>query len=118
MKMKRYSRNGVIVLKPQERRIDASNAVGFKESLSGHLGDGSPNIVINLDEVRFIDSSGLGVLVSALKEIGSNGEIKLCHLREGVRSIFELTRLDTVFDLHGSEGGAVESFKSKQGLTE
>lgn len=114
MKIESHTVDDVLVLKLQERRIDASTAVAFKAKLSEFLDDGYLNIIINLAEVGFVDSSGLGALVSALKEVGPQGEIKLCEVREGVRSIFELTRLDTVFDIHHSEKGAITSFHKEK----
>jgi anti-anti-sigma regulatory factor len=51
-------------------------------------------------------------MVLILRKIGTEGRIKLCKLKEGVRSIFELTRLDEVFEIHKSEEGALESLKT------
>lgn len=51
-------------------------------------------------------------MVLILRKIGTDGRIKLCKLNEGVRSIFELTRLDEVFEIHKSEEGALESLKT------
>ena len=110
MKIETFTKNGVVILKPNTKRIDARSAVNFKSKLTKFIDDGKNHLVINLAEVHFIDSSGLGVLVSAFKELGNSGELKLCEVKEGVRSIFELTHLDRIFDIHRSEKGAVESF--------
>lgn len=110
MMIESRTEDDLLVLKLHERRIDASTAIAFKTKLFGFLRDGYFNIILNLADVSFVDSSGLGVLVSALKEVSPQGEIKLCEVRDGVRSIFELTRLDTVFDIHRSEKGAIASF--------
>lgn len=104
-------KEGMLVITPKFKRIDASVATDFKAKLLEFLDNGDKMIVINLSEVDFIDSSGLGALVLILRKIGPDGRIKLCKLNEGVKSIFELTRLDEVFEIHKTEEGALESLK-------
>jgi len=99
---------GVIVIKPLLKRIDASVATEFKSDFIELVNKGDEKIVINLSEVDFIDSSGLGVLVLVLRRLGPEGKIKLCKVNDSVRSIFELTRLNEVFDIHKTVEGAVE----------
>jgi anti-sigma B factor antagonist len=112
MKMTVTRKDGILIITPQVKRIDASIATDFKSKLVEFLDNGDKVIVLNLSEVDFIDSSGLGALVLILRKIGADGRIKLCKLKEGVKSIFELTRLDKVFEIHKSEEGALESLKS------
>ena len=100
-----------LVVTPHVNKIDASVAVEFKRKLMELVEQGEDRLVLNLEEVDFIDSSGLGALVSVLKYTGPDGVIKLFAVKDGVRSIFELTRLDRVFDIHISEEGAVESMR-------
>jgi anti-sigma B factor antagonist len=97
------------VVTPQVKKIDASVAVEFRKQLLDLVADGENRLILNMGGVDFIDSSGLGALVSVLKKIGPDGRIKLYAVKDGVRSIFELTRLDRVFDIHISEKGALES---------
>jgi anti-sigma B factor antagonist len=99
------------VVTPQVKKIDASVAVEFRKQLLDLVAAGEHRLVLNLGGVDFIDSSGLGALVSVLKNIGPEGRIKLFAVKDGVRSIFELTRLDRMFDIHISEKGAVEDLK-------
>ena len=112
MKISRSNHGSVVVLKPHVQMIDASVAVNFKSQLLEMVEKGSKNFVINLSEVNFIDSSGLGALVSVLKKIGPEGTIKFCEVKTGIRSILELTQLDKVFNIHLSEKEAVFSFNS------
>jgi len=112
MKLKVTRKDGILIITPQDKRIDASVATDFKSKLIDFLENGDKVIVINLSAVDFIDSSGLGALVLILRKIGTDGRIKLCKLNESVRSIFELTRLDEVFEIHKSVEGAIESLKS------
>jgi len=112
MKLSVTRKDGILIITPKVKRIDASVAADFKSKLIDFLDNGDKVIVINLSEVDFIDSSGLGAMVLILRKIGTDGRIKLCKLNEGVRSIFELTRLDEVFEIHKSEEGALESLKT------
>ena len=101
-----YSGN-VLIVKPLEKRIDAATATDFKEKLSEWIGSGSRRIVLNLCEVDFIDSSGLGAIVSGLKKIGNDGNLVICTVRESVMSLFRLTRMNRVFDIFASEEEAI-----------
>lgn len=113
MKLNVSRKDGILIVTPQVKRIDANIATDFKSKLIDFLENGDKVIVINLTEVDFIDSSGLGAMVLILRKIGTDGRIKLCKLKESVRSIFELTRLDEVFEIHKSEEGALESLRSE-----
>jgi anti-sigma B factor antagonist len=73
--------------------------------------NGTKNLLVDLKEVRFIDSSGLGVLVSGFKNASTRqGSIKMCNLQTQVKSMFELTRLHRVFDIFQSVDEALESY--------
>lgn len=73
---------------------------------------GQKKIVLNLSDVDYIDSSGIGELVSGFTTVRSaGGELKLLHLTKRVHDILQITRLFTVFDVQSEEGAAVRSFK-------
>ncbi len=101
----------VCIVTPHVSKIDASVAVEFRKKMLELVEKGENRLVLDLEEVEFIDSSGLGALVSVLKHSGPDGTIKLFAVKDAVRSIFELTRLDRVFAIHISEEGAVESMR-------
>jgi len=86
-------------------------AVDIKSKLNEIIQNGGEKIVIDLSSLEFIDSSGLGAMVSVLKKIGMPGKVKLCGVKDGVRSILELTRLDKVFPIYHSVKEAVASFQ-------
>jgi anti-sigma B factor antagonist len=90
--------------------LNAATASEFRTKIINFVEDGNVNIVINLSEVDLIDSMGLGTLVSLLKKVSGRGEIRLCNLKENVKSLFHLTRLDKVFTLYRSEEEAIRSF--------
>ena len=95
-------RGGKIVLSLKEERIDAHNSGELKDLFLKVLEEeAGRDLVIDLDQVQFIDSSGLGALLSGLKNAGlRSSEFILAGLQPGVRSMFELTRLHRVFDIY------------------
>lgn len=93
----------MVVIAIREERLDAHNANELKEELLALFEQGKKDILIDLQEVRFIDSSGLGALVSGFKNaITHQGSLKLASLQTQVKSMFELTRLHRVFDIYPS----------------
>jgi anti-sigma B factor antagonist len=104
-------KNGVVVMYIKEERLDAHNSGDLKALLLEAFQKGQKNILIDLKEVRFIDSSGLGALVSGFKNAISNqGGLKLSSLQTQVKSMFELTRLHRVFEIFPSSVEALENF--------
>jgi len=80
------------------------------------LGDeGNTHILVDLGKVKFIGSSGLGVLISTLQNLRKrNGTLKLLHLQDGVMEKFKITKLIREFEVYGSEEDALRSFNSPQ----
>lgn len=105
-------RNGMImVVIVREERLDAHNSDELKSEVNRIFESGTKDLIVDLKEVRFIDSSGLGVLVSGYKNASTHqGSIKLCSLQTQVRSMFELTRLHRVFDIYQTMDEALESY--------
>lgn len=101
MNLKQENINGYMLLILQEERIDAHNSVELKEFFMNMIEQGETNILVQLEKVRFIDSSGLGALLSGLKNAESrSGKLSLVHLQPQVLSMFELTRLNRVFEIY------------------
>ena len=93
----------LVIITIKEERLDAHNANDLKTELLALFEQGKKSILINLQDVRFIDSSGLGALVSGFKNaITNQGSLKLAGLQPQVKSMFELTRLHRVFDIYPS----------------
>ncbi|MFO7983230.1 MAG: STAS domain-containing protein [Desulfuromonadales bacterium] len=106
-----HEKDDVLLMEIQEERLDAHNSGELKNRMLSLFEEGKVNIVINLGEVRFIDSSGLGALVSGYKNASArNGNLKLCSLQPQVKSMFELTRLHRVFEIFPTTDEAVGSF--------
>jgi anti-sigma B factor antagonist len=75
------------------------------------VGKGQKKILLNLGEVSYIDSSGIGELVSAFTTVtNAGGQLKLLNLTKRVKDLLQITKLYTVFDVHDSEVSAVRSF--------
>jgi len=83
----------------------------FKRTVIRLLEDGSVNLLVDLERVGFLDSSGLGALVRALTNSQKEGgQTKLLHAGPQVRKLLEMTKLDSVFELHDDLEKAVSSF--------
>lgn len=97
------------VVKPLEKSIEAVNSRDFKSKLIDLINQGNPRIIINLSKIEFMDSSGLGCLISLLKLVSSQqGSVVLCEIQEPVKRILALTRLNQVFTIYPSEEDAIK----------
>ena len=111
MNLKTESNGTIMVVMVREERLDAHNSDDLKVEMNRLFESGTKELVVDLKEVRFIDSSGLGVLVSGYKNAATHqGSIKLCSLQTQVKSMFELTRLHRVFDIYQTIDEALESY--------
>lgn len=89
-------------------RFDVYEVSRVSSQIDYAIANLSPNIVINMAGVDFIDSTALATLVRSMKQCAErNGSFKLCNLQPTVRIIFELTRLDRVFDIFETEEEAL-----------
>ena len=111
MNLKTEQNGAVTVIIVREERLDAHNSDELKIEMVRLFEGGTKDLLLDLKEVRFIDSSGLGVLVSGYKNASTRqGSIKLCSLQTQVKSMFELTRLHRVFDIYQTVDEALESY--------
>ena len=104
--------NNVIVVK--FNNIDRFNALiveAVKEQLKSFFNKPDTRLALNLEGVKFVDSSGFGVFLSILKTANSNqGQFKLCNIRPEVLELFKLLQLHNVFDLYDSQEECIGSF--------
>jgi len=83
----------------------------LRETLKDLLGEGRKKILLNLADINYIDSSGVGELVSAFTSVrNQGGELKLLHLTKKVHDILQITKLYTVFDVRDNEAAAISAF--------
>ena len=93
-------------------QLDASNAKDFKRDIAPIL-NGASKVVFDLSQLRFVDSSGLGAMLSCLRQVNSaGGELKLCGLSKAVRALFELVRMHRIFDICDTKGDAIGLLQS------
>lgn len=102
----------LLVVSVPEARIDAAAAIGFKDSMRNATQDGPEIVVLDLSEVQFIDSSGLGAIVAAMKSLGRNRTLALAGLTPNVEKVFKLTRMDSVFRLFATLPEALVDLKT------
>lgn len=91
----------------QSTRIDAASAIAFKDKVRAAAEGGPSRVLLNLSKVDFVDSSGLGAIVSAMKLLGADRKMELVGLTPKVEKVFRLTRMDKVFTIHATEEEAL-----------
>lgn len=100
----------IYIIKIDEFRLVKKVADEFRDKMS-NIVKTNCKIVLNLEKVEFIDSSGLGAIVTSLKHVGSDGDIYLCNTNEVINQMLKLTRMNRVFKTFDSVEEAVKSFK-------
>ncbi|MGR9051658.1 MAG: STAS domain-containing protein [Gammaproteobacteria bacterium] len=101
MNLTQQQLNGFSVLYVKEERIDAHNSSDLKQYIVEMIEGGEVNIVVQLQEVKFVDSSGLGALLAGFKHAAAkSGKLALSNVQQQVLSMFELTRLNRVFEIY------------------
>ena len=103
----------VLIVKPMESALDAYAATSFRERMADYIQQGNRQIVLDMTEVDFLDSTGLGAIVSSLKRLEGNGTMVICHAGEMVMDVFRLTRMDRVFPIVGTSAEAVSTAVSR-----
>jgi anti-sigma B factor antagonist len=106
----RPTANGVTVLAPTGR-LDVAGAPALRDAVGEVVRDGPTKVVIDMEGVSFVDSTGLGSVIAALKQIrGTQGELRLAAPNQQVRVVLELTTLDQVFPYYATVEEALTGF--------
>ncbi len=104
--------DGVTILDLSGRITLGEGSVQLRDAIRDLIGKGSKNILLNMGDVNYIDSSGLGELVSAFTTAkNQQAEVKLLNLTKKVHDLLQLTKLYTVFDIKDDEASAIASFR-------
>ena len=104
--------DGVTVLELSGRITLGEGSVQLRDAIRDLTGKGQRSILLDLGDVNYIDSSGLGELVSAYTTVKNQGAaLKLLKLTKKVHDLLQLTKLYTVFDIYDDEASAITSFK-------
>lgn len=101
----RSTREGDTVIVTVEGQLVAGNRQQLRDAVLPEIDRGARHFVIDFADTGYIDSAGLGALVSLSKRIReADGTLRLTNLNEDIRTLFELTKLDTLFTLGGGDG--------------
>jgi len=113
MKISSRQVDGVSVLDCNGRITLGEGSITLRDTVRDLLSKGHKKILLNLAEVSYIDSSGIGELVSAFTTVrNQGGELKLLNLTKKVHDLLQITKLYTVFDVKDDEASAIKSFQS------
>jgi anti-sigma B factor antagonist len=111
MKVSNRQVDGVTVVDMSGRITLGEGSVVLRDSIRDLIGKGQKKILLNLGDVTYIDSSGIGELVSAFTAVRrEGGELKLLNLTKKVHDLLQITKLYTVFDIKDDEATAIKSF--------
>ena len=114
MTMKASTRqvDGITIIDLSGRITLGEGSVVLRDTIRDSVGQGVKKILLNLGDVTYIDSSGIGELVSAYTTVrNQGGELKLLNLTKKVHDLLQITKLYTVFDVRDDEAGAIKSFR-------
>ena len=102
---------GVTVVDMSGRITLGEGGVVLRDTIHDLLAKGDKKILLNLGDVTYIDSSGIGELISAFTSVrNKGGDLKLLNLTKKVHDLLQITKLYTVFDIKDNEAGAISSF--------
>ncbi len=111
MKVSTRQVDGVTILDLSGRITLGEGSVQLRDAVRDLLAKGQKNILLNLADVNYIDSSGIGELVSAYTTVrNQGGELKLLNLTKKVHDLLQITKLYTVFDVKDDEASAIASY--------
>jgi len=112
VKMTSSEVDGVSVVTLDGRIVLGEESTSLREKLKSMLAEGKKKIVLNMTNIKYIDSSGLGTLVAAHVSAKTQGaSVRLCNLGEKFHEVMQITKLLTVFDVYDTEKAAISSFQ-------
>ena len=91
------ARGGALVVSVNEERLDAAIAIRFKDRMREVTMQPAARVVLDLSQVAFLDSSGLGAVVAVMKSLAPDRALEIAGLTPNVERVFRLTRMDSVF---------------------
>jgi anti-sigma B factor antagonist len=112
LNIKTRKADGVLIVDMSGRLTIGEPVLLLRETIRAHSGDGRPRVILNLGDVSYIDSSGLGELVSAYTTVrNKQGDVKLLNLTAKAKDLLQMTKLLTVFDTYEDEAKAIAALK-------
>ena len=112
MKLTDREQNGIVVLEPKGKIMGGPDASLLHDKLHEVMEAGRRQVIIDLSKVEWMNSTGLGILISTYTTLRNNeGELKLANVTDKIRSLLTITKLVTVFDTYDSVAEAVQAFR-------
>jgi anti-sigma B factor antagonist len=113
MKTKTHEQYGAVVIELKGNVMGGDDTKNFNELLHKYIDDGKKNIVVDLSDVKFMNSSGLGMLIGGLTTMKkAEGGLKLARTTEKIESLLVITKLVQIFDSYDSVDEAIKSFSN------
>ena len=110
--MKNEIKEGVLVISPEGNLLGEQGNASVMELLKTNIDSGINKVLFNLSGVKFINSTGLGMLLGAVsKTRKAGGEMTLCAVPEQTIKLLQMTKLESVFAMHADEAGAISFLK-------
>ncbi|EKE44263.1 anti-sigma-factor antagonist [Oceaniovalibus guishaninsula JLT2003] len=100
MQLATREEGGVRIITVLADRVDAAIAVQFKDAVRDAAADHAGRVILDMGQVEFLDSSGLGAVIGARKHLAAGAVLELAALTPAVLKVFRLTRMDTIFVIH------------------
>lgn len=111
MKIKERKRDGVAILDVTGKIMGGPDSAALDGTLKTLIYEGTKNVIVNLEKVNWVNSTGLGILISGYTTVRNNGgELKLLKVSSRIQNIFMVSKLHTVFESYTDEDEAVRSF--------
>ncbi|MBK7498707.1 MAG: anti-sigma factor antagonist [Ignavibacteriales bacterium] len=111
MKTKLLEKYNAVIVELKGNVMGGEDTKEFNELLHKLIDEGKKNVIVDLSEVKFMNSSGLGMLISGLTTMKrENGSLKLAHVTEKIESLLIITKLITIFESYDTVDEAVKSF--------
>jgi len=111
VKIKERKRDGVAILEMSGKLMGGPDSEAFNEIVKTLIHEGTHNVIVSLERVKWVNSTGLGILISGYSTLKkSGGELKLLKVSDRIENIFIVSKLYTVFESYQDEDEAVRSF--------
>ena len=111
MKLTSREEGGVVILEPKGKIMGGPDATVLHDQLHDYIAQDKKKVVIDLSKVEWMNSTGLGILISGLTTLRNNGgELKLANVTDKIESLLTITKLITVFENYENVEDAVKSF--------
>ncbi len=107
-------KEGVLVITLEGNLLGEHTNVPVMELINKNLAEGNKRVLFNLNAVKFINSTGLGMLMSALTKVrNAGGELGLCSLPDQMKKLLQMTKLENIFPVFADEAAAIATLNSK-----